>query len=135
MRVFMTAVLALLLSGCAAAIGGKIQNFHMTQSMNLRSPPRDFVARVEKVGVSLGYDVTGIDRAKNQITLGTSPSMLTSLAIGKYGTFSMQVTLEPGGRTVSMLTSAGGNYKMGDREKVEKRVADFQDALTRELAR
>jgi hypothetical protein len=45
----------------------------------------------------------------------------------------MQVTLEPGGRTVSMLTSAGGNYKMGDREKVEKRVADFQDALSREL--
>lgn len=134
MRVLMTAVMALSLSGCAAAIGGKLQTFHTTDTISLQSRPRDFVGAVEKVGTALGYDVIGIDRAQNQITLGSSPNMLTSLAIGKVGTFSMQVTLEPNGRAVSVFTTAGGNYKMGDREKVEKRVADFKTALTRELA-
>lgn len=133
MRAIMTAVMALALSGCAAAIGGKIQTFQMTHSMTLQSPPRDFVGTVEKVGASLGYDVTGIDRSKNQVTLGTSPSMLTSLAIGKYGTFSMQATLEPDRRTVTLFTYAGGNYQQGERDKVEKRVADFEDALAREM--
>lgn len=133
MRVIVIAAMALSLSGCAAAIGGRIQTFQTTDTIALQSRPRDFVAAVEKVGSALGYDVTGIDRAKNQVTLGSSPSMLTSLAIGKYGTFSMQATLEPNGRTVSVFTYAGGNYKQGEREKVEKRVADFKAALTREL--
>jgi hypothetical protein len=133
MRLIITAVMALSLSGCAAAIGGKIQTFQTTDTIALQSRPRDFVAAVEKVGTSLGYDVTGIDRAKNQVTLGTSPSMLTSLAIGKYGTFSMQATLEPNGRTVSLFTYAGGNYKQGERAKVDARVADFKTALMREL--
>lgn len=134
MRVIMTAVMALSLAGCAAAIGGRIQTFNTTDTIALQSRPRDFVATIEKVGAALGYDVIGIDRAQNQVTLGSSPSMLTSLAIGKFGTFSMQATLEPNGRTVSVFTTAGGNYKQGEREKVEKRVAEFKAALTRELA-
>ena len=134
MRVIITAVMALSLSGCAAAIGGKLQTFNTTDAIALQSRPRDFVGTVEKVGAALDYDVIGIDRAHNQITLGSSPSMLTSLAIGKVGTFSMQVTLEPNGRTVSVFTTAGGNYKQGERAKVDARVADFKTALTRELA-
>jgi len=133
MRAIITAFIALSLSGCAAAIGGRIQNFSTTDTITLQSRPRDFVAAVEKVGAALNYDVAGIDRARNQVTLGTSPSMLTSLAIGKYGTFSMQVTLEPNGHTASIVTTAGGNYGQGDREKVEKRVSDFKTALSREL--
>jgi hypothetical protein len=129
----MIAVMALSLSGCAAAIGGRVQTFSTTDTIALQFRPRNFVTSVEKVGAALGYDVVGIDRANNQVTLGTSPSMLTSLVIGKYGTFSMQATLEPNGRTVSVITSAGGNYGQGDRSKVDERVAAFKTALTREL--
>lgn len=133
MRAIFTVVMALSLSGCAAAIGGRVQTFSTTDTIALQSRPRDFVASVERVGSALKYDVVGIDRANNQVTLGTSPSMLTSLAIGKYGTFSMQVTLGSNGRAVSIITSAGGNYGQGDRSKVDERVAAFKTALTREL--
>lgn len=133
MRVFMTVFAALSLSACAATIGGKIENFHTTDSLTVQSQPRDFIGAVEKVGKALGYDVTGLDRANNHVTLGASPSLFTSMLIGKYGTFSMEVALEPTGRTISLITSAGGNYNMGDREKVETRVAEFKAALAREL--
>jgi hypothetical protein len=133
MRVFVTVFAALSLSACAATIGGKIENFHTTDSMNIQSRPRDFIGSVEKVGKALGYDVTGLDRSRNHVTLGASPSLFTSMLIGKYGTFSMEVTLDPNGRTIALVTSAGGNYNIGDREKVEARVGEFKAALAREL--
>lgn len=133
MRLLVIGAAALSLSACAATIGGRVENFHTTDTIALASRPGDFVGAVERAGQSLGWRVQGIDRANNQVTVGTTASMLSSVAIGRYGTFSLTATLGSDGRTVAVQAMAGGNYGEGGQERVEGRVREFKAALTREL--
>ncbi|MBP6379099.1 MAG: hypothetical protein KA312_01645 [Sphingorhabdus sp.] len=125
------AALLLPLSGCATVgmIASKSEEFELADSVTLRARPRDFVAAVEAAGKSLKYDVAGLDRANNKITLSDNSSLATGILIGKTKQFRMEVSLGSDGRTANIMAYAMGNFGSGDREKVEKRIADFKAAL------
>jgi uncharacterized protein YceK len=127
----LTAALLLTLSGCGSigSIVSKSETFQVTDSMTLRSRPRDFVGAVEAAAKSLKYDIAGLDRANNKVTLSDSSSLATGVLIGKTKQFRMEVALGGDGRTVGITVYAMGNFGSADREKVEKRVADFKAAL------
>jgi uncharacterized protein YceK len=126
-----TAAMLLSLSGCGSigSIVSKSETFQVTDSMTLRSRPRDFVGAVEAVAKSLKYDISGLDRANNKVTLSDSSSLATGVLIGKTKQFRMEVALGGDGRTVGITVYAMGNFGSADREKVEKHVADFKAAL------
>lgn len=125
------------LTGCGTVgtLVSKTEQFEVTDSVVLRAKPRDFVAAVEAVGQSLGYKVSGLDRASNKVTLSTSSSLATGVLIGKVKNFSMTATLGADGRTVAITAYSIGNFKTADRENVEKRIADFKTALVSQAGR
>ncbi len=137
MALVLGAALLLPLSGCGSigTLVSKSEQFEITDSVVLRSRPRDFVASVEAAAQLLKYDVSGLDRAKNKVTLTDNSSIATGVLIGKSNLFRMEVTLGADSRTVNIMVSAFGNFGTSDRVKVEKRVADFKAALVAQTSR
>jgi hypothetical protein len=131
------AALLLPLSGCGTVgtLVSKNENFEITDSVVLRSRPRDFVAAVEAAAQAQGYKVSGLDRANNKVVLSNNSSMATTVLIGKVKLFRMEVMLGGDGRTVNIAVFAGGNFKTADREKVEKQVADFKAVMVAQAGR
>ena len=123
--------LALALSACGTigTMVSKSEQFEIADSVVLRSRPRDFMAAVEAAGQAQGYKVSGLDRANNKVSLSNNSSIATGVLIGKVKLFRMDVSLGGDGRTVNIVVNAHGNFGSADREKVEKRVADFKTAL------
>ena len=137
MALALGAALLLPLSGCGSigTIVSKNESFEVVDSVLLRSRPRDFVGSVEAVAQSLKYDVSGLDRANNKVTLSDNSSMATTVLIGKVKLFRMEVTLGGDGRTVNITVYSSGNFNTADRQKIEKRVADFKAALVAQAGR
>lgn len=137
MALTLGAALLLPLSGCGSigSIVSKSENFEIADSVVLRSRSRDFVAAVEAAGQSVGYRVSGLDRANNKVTFSNNSSLATGVLIGKTKLFRMEVTLGGDGRTVGILIYAGGNFGSANREKLEKQVADFKAALVAQASR
>lgn len=123
------------LTGCSTVgtMVSKSEGFELTDSLVLRTKPSDFVAATEAAGQSVGYRVSGVDRAKNQVIFSNNSSMATSVLIGKIKLFRMEVTLGGDGRTVAIMVNASGNFGSANREKLEKQVADFKAALIQRL--
>ena len=99
------------------------------QTLVLKQQATNFVNVVSEVGDSLGYDLAGTDRAKNQVRLTHNTSMLTSVFVGKTETVELIVTLNQDGRSIDLELGVVGNLKTASQEKVEKRLSDFKAAL------
>lgn len=131
------ASLLLPLSGCGSvgSLVSKSEQFEIADSVVLPARPRDFMAAAETAGQSVGYRVSGLDRANNKVTFTNHSSVAIGVLIGKAKRFQMDAALGGDGRTVKIAVFAAGNFGSADRVEIEKQVADFKAALIAQVSR
>lgn len=127
----LAAAILLPLAGCSTVgiMASKSEEYELADSLVLSARPNNFVNAVEAAGQSLGYRVSGIDRASNKVLFTNHSSTATGILIGKFRQFRMEVTLNEDGRSVAIAVNASGNFGSANRESLETQVADFKAAL------
>ncbi len=131
MRIFLAVLLSITLSSCTSVglLVSPQREFTTTQTMQLRARPANFVDTVAQVGKSLGYNYSGVDRAKNKLKLTDHSTAGMGVLIGKISRLELTIWLSPNGRTVNFEIAAAGNYSTSNQDKIEARLQKLKDAL------
>lgn len=126
MRFVLIIIAALGLAGCASfsGLGGQ---FSTVETVTLAKPATNFEQGVIAVGERLGYQYTGGDRSNNIVRLADQPNFGQSM-IGRSFTVQMTLTLENGGRTITIDYVSAGDRSAGAR-KSQERMRELRAAL------
>ena len=133
---FMGIYMSLLLVGCSGLgmMASTTHTFTGKESITLRTPRADILDIVAKVGESLGYDVSGLDKESGTISLSSGSGAFAGTMIGKFNTNILTITVEKGSQKLNIVVVVTGNFGSGGQEAASRLMEDFKTKLLEKTA-
>lgn len=101
--------------------------------LKFSTPLADFVDNTISAGTKLGYQVSSVDRQKNEVTFTKSSTTSETLLIGKYTMPNIKISL-PEQTTISISANLSANFNQANQATVGKLIGEFKKGLSEKFS-
>ncbi len=132
-------ILLLGLTGCAEVgfIASPYRNAADQRTFTLSYPiplTTSFVDGAIAVGKKSDYQVVGVNRETNEVSLTRQTNFGLSILVGKTDATTVRIRLDADRRTIDIAVNMTGNFNEANQTAVEKIISDFETSLQRQFA-
>lgn len=127
--------IALIFTGCGSVgmMISKTETFRGNDSLVLSTPKPDILDVVARVGKSIGYSVSSLDKEAGTVGLAFKTSLFTGVMIGKITHATLTIISVDNGTKLNIRVMLMGNFGTGGQDAAIQLINDFKAKLLEKI--